>query len=690
MWYEDLIDRIRGNKSKPSEHMQETSVADQFAEAAQEYGEKVTSAYDKIANGLMSKIAPFVQRGEDRYENAKEGVEGAIDKVTGVAQQFVGGIGALGVNLYGRVGAELLGPGVAGVATEALRGTTYLTDRFMAGIIDAGDNVWDYTLGGIYTLLGKDDKAREMFDNDPSAPFRNDAELLYKEYGGVPLAMEKAGNFAETLGASFPSITAGVASMVAAPYIGGSAAGVGIASSLFSSVLSGLNVAGRSTKAAYEETGELGKDEYAYGALRGAGEAAVNLATNYLVRGKLADHIDKSWAKASEEFLKWGAMRPISSIKDVVVTTVGQLAAPFVINAGSEALESGVETWLTPYFKRWTYDKTAQNATKGEIVWAAVADAFTSLVLYGFARRVAVDNVDVRRVREYTDSGKKTEEEGQVQEIIDEAKSVEGDYPAEQEVQKEVKELSESLAKTGGKVETDEQYEMIGKLKEHTAAAKTIPAIEASALSVIEQAEIVAEKYSQLGLRDESGKPIEITADGLTEGVVFDGTEEEILGSVRKALRSNKMLATVAAANVASGVSKAEEEVGAWERYSSGATEGQTSELSAMLGVDPRDYRAMKRGAKNFASTEQGKIRLREYSTLQSKAKSAPPNDKLAPTVIGTSLPDGVYRYGGENGICIIKEDGVIHLYDYARGLVSKPLTTQQVNAALARGRKQQ
>lgn len=690
MWYEDLVDRLRGNKSKPSEHTRSEPSINEFKEGAQKYAEKVTSTYEDLTSGLMEKVGEFALRGFDRIENAQEGVKGAIDKVVGAAQATAGGIPGLLLGFHGRVAAELLGPGVATIATEAMRGTTYLSDRFIAGMVDMGDNVWDYTIGGIYTLLGKDDKAREMFENDPSAPFRNDAELLYEERGGVPLAMEKVGNFAETLGASFPSITAGVASMVAAPYIGGSAAGVGIMSSLFSSALSGLNVAGRSTKAAYEETGELGKDEYAYGALRGAGEAVANLATNYLVRGKLADHIDKSWAKASEEFMKWGAMRPISAIKDTVVTTIGQVVAPFVINAGSEALESGVDTWLTPYFKRWTYDKTAQNATKGEIVWAAVADAFTSLILYGFARKVFVDDVDVRRVREYTDSGKKTEEEGQVQEIIDEAKSVEGDYPAEQEVQKEVEELSESLAKTGGKVETDEQYEMIGKLKEHTAAAKTIPAIEESALSVIEQAEIVAEKYNQLGLRDESGKPIEITADGLTDGVVFDGTEEEILKSVRKALRSNKMLATVAAANAASGVSKAGEEVGAWERYSSGATEGQMSELSAMLGADSRDYRAMKRGAKNFATTEQGKIRLREYSTLQSKAKSAPPNDKPAPTVIGTSLPDGVYRYGGENGICIIKENGVIHLYDYARGLVSKPLNTQQVNAALARGRNQQ
>ena len=689
MWYEDLVDRLRGNKSKPSEHTKSEPSIDEFKEGAQKYAEKVTSTYTDLTSGLMEKIGDFSQRGFDRIENAQEGVKGAIDKVAGAAQATAGGIGAI-LGLYGSLAAEMIGSGVAAVSTEGVRGTTYLADRFMAGMIDMGDNVWDYTIGGIYTLLGKDDKAREMFENDPSTPFRNDAELLYEERGGVPLALEKAGNFAETLGASFPTISAGVASMVAAPYIGGSAAGVGIMSSLFSSVLSGLNVAGRSTKAAYEETGELTGKEYAYGALRGAGEAATNLATNYLVRGKLADHIDKSWARASEEFMKWGAMRPISAIKNVVVTTIMQVAAPFVINAGSEALESGVDTWLTPYFKRWTYDKTAQNATKDEIVWAAVADAFTSLILYGFARKVFVNDVDVRRVREYTDSGKKTEQDGQVQEIIDEAKSVEGDYPAEQEVQKEVKELSESLAKTGGKVETDEQYEMIGKLKEHTAAAKTIPAIEESALSVIEQAEIVAEKYNQLGLRDDSGKPIEITADGLTDGVVFDGTEEEILASVRKALRSNKMLATVAAANAANGVSKAGEEVSAWERYSSGATEGQMSELSAALGVDPRDYRAMKRGANNFATTEQGKIRLREYSALQSKAKSAPPNDKPAPTVIGTSLPDGVYRYGGENGICIIKEDGVIHLYDYARGLVSKPLNTQQVNAALARGRKQQ
>lgn len=673
--------------SAPATALGTKEAVDTVEEGFKKHAEAVVDGYDKATESARNGLGEWVQEGLERIENPRKGVAGVWDKISGNARVLFGGAPLVGY-AYGALGTQALGPGLEKAANSFVRGSSYLTGRFVSGIVDATDNIWDYTMGGIYTLLGKEEKAKALFDNDPADALRADVDSLYADReDGVPDHMEKIGNFAETLGVSFPSVAARVASVVAAPYIGTSSLGLRALSALLSPTMAGMQAAGHGTKRAYQETGELSGKEFAYGVLTGATEAATNLGTNYFLRGKLKNHLLNARDKAGEDFMH-GAFSGHSITRDLLnlgVATIGAHIGPSLVNGMSEAIEGGVAAWLDPYFKRWTYDKNAENASADEIIWASIVDGFSALALGKLGEKLGVEDVDIRHARDYRRTG-----EADPKKIMDEAsKVVPGENPITQEIRSEHRKLSASLVKTDGKVVTDEQREMLGTLQKHTAAAKMIPAIEDSALSILAYPEAVAEKYGQLGLTDENGAPIEITADTITEGIDLNGTDEEILASVQKALTKNKTLAVLAAAGVANNLVSANQGANEWAQYAVIGSEAQKAELASFLGAEAQDYASMQRGARNFASTPRGQEQIRAMHDVERKAKSVPPNDQPPPTVIGTALADGVYRFGGENGIAIIKEGGTIRLYDYARGLISKPLSTMQVNAALARGRNQ-
>jgi hypothetical protein len=229
---------------------------------------------------------------------------------------------------------------------------------------------------------------------------------------------------------------------------------------------------------------------------------------------------------------------------------------------------------------------------------------------------------------------------------------------------------------------------LLGEVQKHAAARKIVPLIEDSAVSILQYPEAYVEKIKHLDVKDDNGKPLEVTVDELTEGINYEGTEEAFFASVQKALSKNKTLAMLASADMADKVVKPDVEKLAWMQYGSGASEAQAAEMSAVLG-GATTYSSAKQAAKQYASTPEGQAKVASARNIEKKAKSVPPNNAPIPTVIGTALADGVYRYGGANGIAIVKENGVYYVYDYARGLISKPLTAMQVNAALARGRNQ-
>lgn len=571
-------------------------------------------------------------------------------------------------------GSRTIGEKVTKAAAEVAKGAAYTGGRLATGVVGAADDIWDYTAGGAYTLLGKEDKAKALFDNDLAAKTREAVEQIYE--GQEKPVMEKIGNVAESVGRTLPYISAAVASTAFLPTVGAS-------SLLSSNVLKGLGYAalglseaGAATRRAYKDTGDLTGREYAYGALKAGAETALEAGTNALLR----DPIKKGTAANKNGYLA-SYYNPVPS---TVTGEAGDAIMAFIESRMpdmvSEMVEGGVSAWLDPYIKRVTYDKNAEGATPFDIARAAAMDGFMALI--------SRDSADIPT--ESATVGRMTADSSNAAKIIAGAKaSAVSDYPIAERKNKALQKLEDSLTKTGGKVETDEQKKLLGDVQKYTAASYMIPALEDSAVEILSYPEAIAEKFGALGLTDEKGNPIKISVDDITDGVDLDGTDEEVIASVKKALTTNKTLATLAAANASARIMSPDAGRQTWSRYLSGASEGQMSELAKSFAADPSDYNAMKRGAKNYASTEHGKAKMREYSSIEAKAKSAPPNNLPVPSVIGAGLPDGVHRYGGSDGIAVVKENGVIRLYDYARGLVSKPLTTLQVNAALARGRNQ-
>ena len=223
-------------------------------------------------------------------------------------------------------------------------------------------------------------------------------------------------------------------------------------------------------------------------------------------------------------------------------------------------------------------------------------------------------------------------------------------------------------------------------------------------MGLVSNPEAAIAKYSQLGITDENGNAI--TAEKLTEGIETDASGRATILSLRKAISQNRVLGTLAIAE-ATGRLMVDHET-----YLSNATTGgylggraqyqdfverasteQKAALASLIGVsslDAVDYDTFVSRMSAYASTAEGSERIRSARASKQAAERVAANKKALPWVVSPDMKDGVYRFGGEDGIAIIKEGGTIRLYDYARGLISKPLTTMQVNAALARGRNQQ
>lgn len=140
---------------------------------------------------------------------------------------------------------------VAEAARGAARDLGYLGTRAASGAVKAVDNALDFAAGGIYSALGKDDKAKALVDTDLSAPLREKAEGY-----SAGASLEKAGDVAERIGSAAPS---GVLRAFRSP-----------AASAASSVVAGLQGAGKAVNENYKETGAL---DFTYGSVVGAAEA---------------------------------------------------------------------------------------------------------------------------------------------------------------------------------------------------------------------------------------------------------------------------------------------------------------------------------------------------------------------------------------------------------------------------------
>lgn len=572
-----------------------------------EIGRRLDEWRDKTIETIRKGVAPFGEAAEkvigwvDKPEETTDTtvkdsttIREAREKANQSDWSDLGKVLAISVPLVPVVGGAWGALGTM-AASRTAKNAIYTGGSLAAGALGAIDNIWDYTAGGIYSLMGKEDKAKALFEDDKAANFRSNVEKIYGDEGANDI-MKGVGNVAERIGATIPYMSASILTTAFAPTAGTSALILkGIGKALAYTGL-GLQEAGRSTKEAYNETGELTGKEYAYGAAKGAVKSALEVGTDTLIRDKLSTKITGEKAPEFKQKISdlYNSVADSGKIFGVDISgeakkTIGTWIKARIPGVLSESIEGGMEAWLEPYLKRATYDKDAENATAGEIVGAAALEGFLA---------VATGNVEIPDA-----NAKKAVEE----------------------------------------------------------------ALEESAVAVATYPEAVVEKYRAAG--------IDINADDLMDGV--DDTD------IKSALKSNRTFATISSA-VAAGQMMGTQEAEPYKEYLAEFTPEQKAEMASEMGV-ANDDQALAVALLEYAKTDKGQIRMQRLEEVKQMAQASLDFGGM-PMVFGTSMQNGAYSY--DNGLTVVKRDDGIHLYDKTTGMVSKPMTTAELNATLARGRK--
>ena len=262
-------------------------------------------------------------------------------------------------------------------------------------------------------------------------------------------------------------------------------------------------------------------------------------------------------------------------------------------------------------------------------------------------------------------------------------------------------------------MQTVKQKMLLGQIKRANTASIFMPFIERSAINILANAESVAQRYSEFGMKDANGKPLTLTADDIRSGVDAtilqtapqERTKEQqktLVKSIRTALTSNSALATLAVADATGRITMdtqrfAEAALNGANLANSAdlnyfvehASKEQIAALSADLGISDwsaitiDDFRAK---VSEFATSEKISEYAQQSKRIRAAMQTAQENAKPIPHILRRNMSDGVYRFTSENSavnMAVFKEGETYHLFDYESGNISRSLSVQEVNKVL-------
>ena len=558
-----------------------------------------------------------------------------------------------------------------------LGGIGYSLEKIGLGFLSGIDGIWDYAAGGLAKLFGADDWAEQQIANDWVN--YNHADEWFNPSEGWQFVGDVAGG----IGTSLPAI-AGVAAAGAITVASGGTLSP-VAATLIAGSIAGLGAAGRATKEAYDQTGELTGKEFGYGALVGVTEGAIEGVSSALGAGTGA--VVKSISKSFGKEVAKSATRN-TLLKGVVKGFAG------------EAFEEGVQAILEPVYKRMTYDPNAKNATFQEVAYAALVGGLSGAIMGG-------GDVAVRNIRGTT-RGNTLVNEGKAGDVITTAERISSyqtenqtDYETFQVVQNTLNELKTSLQRTDGEVRTVRQKMLLGVLEQANTSAAFEPIVTASAENIYNNAETVAARLNELGYQDQDGNPIQITAEQIREGI--DTTDaKSFRKTMSRALKTNSALRTLAVADTVGQISMDT------ARFRDAALSEQSSKLITQADLNrfveqatdaERQAVADRLGIENWETLTNEQFHdkitefvanggVKEYQQERSYVKEA---QAVAPDAARKHLPrmvnlrnDGTYRYTqGGTDIAITKRGDSYYVYDYESGLMSKALSRTETNRVL-------
>ena len=556
-----------------------------------------------------------------------------------------------------------------------LGGIGYSLEKIGLGFLSGIEGIWDFAAGGLAKLFGADDWAEQQIANDWVN--YNHADEWFNPSEGWQVVGDVAGG----IGTSLPAMAGVAAAGIATAASGGTLAPV--AATLIAGSISGLGAAGRATKEAYDQTGELTGKEFGYGALSGFTEGAIEGVSTLIGAGTGAavKGIAKSFGK---EVAKSASRQTL--LKGIVKGFAG------------EAFEEGVQAIVEPYYKRMTYDPNAENATMQEVAYAALVGGLSGALMGG-------GDVAVRNIRG-TSRGNTLVTEGRANDVITTAEQISAyqtenrtDYETFQVVQNTLNELKTSLEKTGGEVRTVRQKMLLGTLEQANTSAAFEPIVTASAENIYNNAETVAARLNELGYQDQNGKPLQVTAEQIREGIDITDAKS-FRKTMSNALKTNSVLRTLAVADTVGQISmdtarfkdatlsgqKLSTQVDL-NRFIEQATDAERQAVAERLGIDNWETLTNEQFQDKITEfvANGGVQQYQQERNLVKEAQSIAPETakKHLPRMVNLSN-DGTYRYTqGGTDIAITKRGDSYYIYDYESGLMSKALTRTETNRVL-------
>lgn len=556
-------------------------------------------------------------------------------------------------------------------------GIGYSLEKLGLGFLSSIEGIWDYTAGGLAKLFGADDWAEQQFANDWVN--YNHADEWFNPSDGWKFVGDVTGG----IGTSLPAIAATVAAGAIAVASGGTLTPV--AAALISATVAGLGAAGNATKEAYRQTGQLTGKEFGYGALVGVTEGAVEglsagigVGTGQIVKG-----ISKSFGK------------------EVAASAARQTLGKTMIKGFiGEAFEEGLSEILEPVWARLTYDPNAKNATIQEVGYAALVGGLSGAIMGGVD--VSVRNVrSMSRGNTLVNQGKSGDVISMSQQLSEFETNNHTGYEQFELVQNTLNELQESIKKTNGEIKTAKQKMLLGVLEQANTTAAFTPFIARSAETIVNNAEVIAEKLTSYGYKDASGNPIVFTAEQIRSGVDVNNP-----ASFANALKENSILRTLAVTDATGQLSmdtaKFKEATLRGEQLSSQvdlnrfietATDAEKSAVAEKLGI--ADWNGLTNEEFHSKISEfvyNGGVEAyqQERAGIERLESLDADSAKKLPRSINMKN-DGAVRYSlGERSVAVVKKGDSYQIYDYTSGKLSKTLTKAEVNKTLTEIRKAQ
>ena len=541
-------------------------------------------------------------------------------------------------------------------------GVAYTAEKLGLGFLRSVEGIWDFVAGGIAELFGAHQWAERQFKNDWVN--YNHADEWYNPGAGWKLAGDVAGG----IGTSAPAIAVNLI-----PGLGNAA------SAWLTFATAATPAAGSGVSDSVKQTGSLTGKEWAYGAMSGATEGVLEHVTNAIGAG--AGSVIKSFTKnAAKNVTKRG-----------VLITGAKLF-------GGEAFEEGMSEWLNPYYAQATYDPNAKLATPSEIIYSSFVGGLSGLATGGAGG--LVNNAVAKK------TGAKIVDSGNTDNYIKFADGILSEdeaNPSGSETMRTLRDvrdkLKESMTKTGGRVTTERQKRLLGELSDMSLRASMNDALVSEAAYIVQNADAIAQTLSQYGYTDAEGNDVRYTADALREGL-FDKNGNVKRGALQKALETNISLRTLAAQSAAgkllmdtesfadsalSGYKLASESE--FETFIENASDVTKNAIAHELGLGSLEGVSMEEFNDRLSYYMANGGEARYLSRAEKKKLFEESRDRKATSKIPARInmtSDGVRRYeaNGEN-IAIEKDGDTYTVYDYTNRAISKPLTKEELNAAL-------